>query len=79
MQDSSSNDAPTSVLLPLFLASLAINAFQHSFHSSQMEMLKSASDLYEQKFEQQEKTIAQLQREKDAAEAKLAGYIAGRR
>jgi len=81
MQDSSSssNDGATAVLLPLFLCSLIINAGQHFFHSNRMEMLKSASDLYDQKFQQQEQTIAQLQRDKAAAEAKLAGYIQGRR
>lgn len=79
MQDSSSKKCAMDVVLPLLVGSLIINVFQHSFHSSRMEMLKSASDLYEQKFKQQEEAITQLEKDKDAAEARLQGYIAGRR
>ncbi|HEY9692223.1 MAG TPA: hypothetical protein V6D15_08470 [Oculatellaceae cyanobacterium] len=79
MQDrSGSNDAPASVLFPLLLASLLINAGQHAFHSSRMELLKQGSNLYEQRLQQQEQAIAQLEKDKAQLEGKLAGYAMGR-
>lgn len=76
---SSSSKSGAEVVLVLLVGSLIINAAQHAFHSSQMEMLKQASDGYEKKFEKQEQTIAQLQNDKAVLEGKLQGYIWGRR
>jgi hypothetical protein len=74
MQDSSSssNDGATSVLLPLFLCSLALNVLQHTWNSNQLAVLQQADNLQQQK-------IAQLQTDKDVCAGKLAGFIEGRR
>lgn len=73
MHDSnSSNDGATSVLFPLFLCSLAINALQHSWNSNQLSILQQADNLQQHK-------LAQLQTEKDKCDGKLQGFIEGRR
>jgi hypothetical protein len=74
MQDSSdrNSDGATSVLLPLFLASLAINVLQHSWFGRELTILQQADSHQQQK-------ISQLQAEKTACESKFQGFIEGRR
>ncbi|MGB3205307.1 MAG: hypothetical protein WBB28_09980 [Crinalium sp.] len=74
MNDSSnsSSDNATSLLIPLFLGSLALNVLQHAWNSNQLAVLQQADNLQQQK-------IAQLQTDKDVCAGRLAGFIEGRR
>ena len=75
MQDSSSGssgDNAASLLVPLFLGSIALNVLQHAWNSNQLAILQQADNLQQQK-------IAQLQTDKDTCAGRLEGFIQGRR